>query len=73
MYQGINQFCMNHLTVDKEVAVEPLPLPLHTFFNFPILMVGGSGAGLSAGSYDSSGLNKSPVSHCSRLNIEQSS
>jgi hypothetical protein len=61
------------LTVDVEVAVEPLPLLLHIFFHFPILTVGGSGAGLSTGSYNSSGLFSSPVSHCSRLNISQSS
>jgi hypothetical protein len=45
------------LTVDVAVAVEPLPLPLHTFFDFPILTVGGSGVGLSTDSYKSSALN----------------
>ncbi len=39
-------------TVDVVVAVEPLLLPLHPLFNFPILMVRGSSAGLSMGSYN---------------------
>jgi hypothetical protein len=45
------------LTVDVVVALEPLSLRLHTFFDFPILMVGGIDAGLSTGSYDSSDIN----------------
>jgi hypothetical protein len=32
--------------VDVAVAVELLPLLLHTFFIVPVLMVGGSGTGL---------------------------
>ncbi len=51
------------LMVVVAVAAEPLPLPLHIFFHFPILMVGGSGAGLSTDSYDSSGIFSAPVSH----------
>ncbi len=57
------------LTVDVALAVEPLPLWLHTFLHFSILTVGGSGAGLSIGSYNSRGLFLSQISHCSKLNI----
>ena len=54
--------------VDVAVVAELLLLPLHTFFHFLILTVGGNGVGLSMGSYDNSGVFLPPVSCCSQLN-----